>query len=651
MLKGHTIAAEADEHHSNFEGKTGAGPYSSFETDRLRATFKTSKDAVIMFPFNVSGLHWVAVIIDSRTKTWSIGNSTPGTCDPTPAHISGMCALAQYIGAQFVNEKSLKMMRLGKEIGKQSDSYSCGPATLNAMAALLLGEPIFDASHAYAARLIGVARVLDSPTIGSTHQASVSLDDALRHFSELRGSLRALSKHVFAVNESASASSQRTLPDATIMSQGANVSRSAVQSRSASGSSAAVSGAGLNATGSSAQAGPQGIGRVVRYSTIAALLKSLAPERKAALMKRPLPSNRKDIDNEEERLAYVLQRNIKYQEWMHQLDGMAKGSAPIAWDLNSMTCGHCGKVVAGKHFMDTTRLKEHLKGTDCAKKNNGQTKLNFFVSRKAPAKITPVDRPVEPAAKLKKLPCPGLSSLSSDHQVTSYLQRTGAKGGGHRPRFKIIAELIPEYRQGSHDIKGTKLSKEQTKMVNIAEQNEYKWRNDHDHRRLFSTECTRIARFEPGDASFDSPMPCSECESLRHNRVFRQALSRTAGEALNERCVPMRYRQVSAQVMAILKKCPEVAKIFQDGDSKLPVAVRFAMQLGKGKIRNGDEAILAFVDALTVESERAERGKSMRGYQRSQALLDLEMSIGLISPKAYRKWRNVFGGSTHRHHQ
>lgn len=65
---------------------------------------------------------------------------------------------------------------------------------------------------------------------------------------------------------------------------------------------------------------------------------------------------------------------------------------------------------------------------------------------------------------------------------------------------------------------------------------------------------------------------------------------------------------------------PEAQELFKDEDITVPIAVRFAIQLGQGKIRNGDEAIKGSVEALTVKSERAEQGKDMRGFQRSQAL-------------------------------
>lgn len=51
----------------------------------------------------------------------------------------------------------------------------------------------------------------------------------------------------------------------------------------------------------------------------------------------------------------------------------------------------------------------------------------------------------------------------------------------------------------------------------------------------------------------------------------------------------------------------------------------------------------AFVECLTVESERAKLGKDMRGYHRNEAPVNLEMSMALISLKASRVYWEVIG--------
>ena len=112
-------------------------------------------------------------------------------------------------------------------------------------------------------------------------------------------------------------------------------------------------------------------------------------------------------------------------------------------------------------------------------------------------------------------PCPGLTD-NNDSQITTYLGRTAAIGGGGRSVTVISKELFRKlYRKLSYWRKDEVL----TKQIH-----EHKWRNDHQNSRVYSTSCIKNVMLSTSVTS--PPPPCLECKSLLLDSDFKRVLRR-----------------------------------------------------------------------------------------------------------------------------
>lgn len=108
-----------------------------------------------------------------------------------------------------------------------------------------------------------------------------------------------------------------------------------------------------------------------------------------------------------------------------------------------------------------------------------------------------------------KGPCPGLTEKEYP-DVAMYLARTGAHGGG-APSVTVVAQEL-------YGKKYRKLSKVHKGYVKTAQQHEWQWRNDHDHGRVFATNCFKVSAL-----SAIPLVPCLNCCSLLTNKKFKNA--------------------------------------------------------------------------------------------------------------------------------
>lgn len=110
-------------------------------------------------------------------------------------------------------------------------------------------------------------------------------------------------------------------------------------------------------------------------------------------------------------------------------------------------------------------------------------------------------------------PCPGLSELDNS-EIAHYLTRSGLTGGGHSVNF-ISEELFGKAF-------GDLLPNSKDEVVN-AQMHSHKWRNDHQHLQIFSTECEKTVKYLP---PLDQALPCDSCMSILKLKSFKSVLQK-----------------------------------------------------------------------------------------------------------------------------
>jgi hypothetical protein len=192
-----------------------------------------------------------------------------------------------------------------------------------------------------------------------------------------------------------------------------------------------------------------------------------------------------------------------------KIDPDAEVNDKTAKDVRHSTCGRWYKV---KEPYDTYRFRKHVNG-EC-----------FLLPRSAAAGVPTISQwqqkfnidvhnPNNPNPLQRQIPCPGITE-HDDHRVTTYLERTGATGGGARSITVLAKERFNKLF--------SRLSRKHKREVLDAQIHEHKWHNDHQNSRVFSDNCLKDV-IGPGN---DRVLPCSNCAHLLRNHNFKQALNK-----------------------------------------------------------------------------------------------------------------------------
>ena len=189
--------------------------------------------------------------------------------------------------------------------------------------------------------------------------------------------------------------------------------------------------------------------------------------------------------------------------------------------LDPKTVHHvkCGKSLQMKSLFNTHNFHSHVgqcTGSSKSKRLSGagtSTIDTFF----QPV-VTGSQRIQMPSAsnsdpaKSKALPCPGLTEEVYP-QISGYLNRTGAQGGGAPSITTISLQLYG--KKFSH------LSSTQKTQVRLAQSNEWNWENHLEEGHIFSTECTGQAII---GCNVDDVSACVHCHALLGHKGFKNAL-------------------------------------------------------------------------------------------------------------------------------
>lgn len=125
-------------------------------------------------------------------------------------------------------------------------------------------------------------------------------------------------------------------------------------------------------------------------------------------------------------------------------------------------------------------------------------------------------------------PCGGLTSERYP-QISIYLMRSQAVGGGARPRKDIVHQLFGE------DVKWGDLNERQKLRVERTEAIEFQWLNFREQGFVLSATCLK------NSSSKDPAQSCSECSNLLKNKVFKNTLQWKLPKEENLRYTPLAY--------------------------------------------------------------------------------------------------------------
>jgi hypothetical protein len=221
----------------------------------------------------------------------------------------------------------------------------------------------------------------------------------------------------------------------------------------------------------------------------------------------------------------------KYQNWktkILQSDRDAEFDEHDLWKVRHSVCGEWKRV---KEPYDATRWKKHLKDCEDMKKKKIFKTPSLFsmgfikVAKQAGTRAMVIEPP-------HVVPCPGITE-ADDARVTKYLKRTGVLGGGGRSLAVISKERFKKL------FSKLEFAKSKKTVVDI-QMHEWKWRNDHENLRVYSTSCQKDVPDRSTNAK--RPKPCSSCITVLRSRPFKTAIRIPIPSDENYKFVNSRFR-------------------------------------------------------------------------------------------------------------
>lgn len=200
----------------------------------------------------------------------------------------------------------------------------------------------------------------------------------------------------------------------------------------------------------------------------------------------------------------------------------------IGGDVRLVRHSKCGGVKKQKAPYNISYFADHVKKCQGPSKKNAHTVnidrsvLSSFLQR--PHTSTDPDPPDDALHA-----CPGLTP-ERNPEISVYLTRSQAPGGGARPRRDIVHQLFGEERKWGD------LDERQQLRVEHVEATEFRWLNFRERGLILSATCLKTLLTE------DPVQPCSECSKLLKNKVFKNALRRKLPDEQNLRYTPSTYR-------------------------------------------------------------------------------------------------------------
>ncbi|KAG2152842.1 hypothetical protein DEU56DRAFT_977227 [Suillus clintonianus] len=255
-------------------------------------------------------------------------------------------------------------------------------------------------------------------------------------------------------------------------------------------------------------------------------------------------------------------------------------------DCQTVRHSICGRTIKVKEPYDVSRFREHAtkkcahqKSTpaagmptvtqwtekfDIQMKNNNTSKTSLNSTLSTPS-----------------LPCPGISS-QVEPLIENYLYRSAVPGGGSKSVVEIANELFSKTFG--------KLSKMRKQIVMDKQSQGWKWKNDHQRIRVYSTQCEKVVK------TIKRPIP-KDKNFIHINHRFRSA------------ALAMIYART--------------------------IGVREILETAAGKYTDLN-VFTGLVEAMVTKLDREERGVGMQNFKYSPSWDEFSNVLRIHSPQALR---------------
>ena len=186
-------------------------------------------------------------------------------------------------------------------------------------------------------------------------------------------------------------------------------------------------------------------------------------------------------------------------------------------DCRVVRHSRCGGRIRVKEPYDVTRFRAHKLQCVSSKRSSAGMPTIAHWGTKFNITMKPRDYKDSPQHKSTpsiSLPCSGLSEVD-ESLISTYLRRTPVGGGGACSVTVIARELFKK----TFGL----LTKKQKQIVLDKQAHEHIWRNDHQHMRVFATNCKKSASTTlPGGRT----QPCIRCLDLLNLHSFKKAIKK-----------------------------------------------------------------------------------------------------------------------------
>lgn len=347
--------------------------------------------------------------------------------------------------------------------------------------------------------------------------------------------------------------------------------------------------------------------------------------------------NSGDLENQAERAA-TFEKTIK---------SMDKHALII--DPKTVRHTKCGQEKKMKYPFNTENFKTHVAiclGPPKSQKfpTGGMHKNpldSFFkTGGSVTAKVAP-----RPSPKLATRTCPGLTELVYP-QISVYLDRTGAQGGGGESVSSIAHALFQK--------KYSRLNTRRKNDVKTAQMHTWKWRNDHKANRIFSTSCLKTISYQQDGCTTPQDTACQECVAVLAIKSFKSALNIARPPDENYKYLNKEYCHEKLAIhYGRCKGLREIIEVFilpiqssvpdmtVNQDNTHGPLIRYCKGVISGNYK-GNNMFGNLLQAVVIKQEKEARGVGMQNFKYTPDLVEFAHIIHTHSPKAYESLKEFF---------
>ncbi|KAL1701957.1 hypothetical protein EV121DRAFT_211101 [Schizophyllum commune] len=299
-------------------------------------------------------------------------------------------------------------------------------------------------------------------------------------------------------------------------------------------------------------------------------------------------------------------------------------------DLFQVRCSACGGWIEMRVLFDLLRWREHRRTLKCTtnrqKGLRSSSLLAFGFARQDKS-----CRSTGPSLRrCIQMPCMGLvATTAPDDKLMRYIRRTTSAGGGAPSRTALALEL---YETCYKD-----LTAAQQRVVLTEEALRYQWTVSRQTSSVRAQNCLRSVECY----NDESPEACVNCVNLRSNHIFQNALNRAMPSDNNFKYTPKGYR--GGPESEVYLKYEGVRDLVENRKDSHRVWYRFVEGCINGTYKNSGVA-LGMIEAMVLKAERQKHGKTLANMSYSPGFSEFCSILASTSPRAFRSFRNHFGG-------